>query len=199
MRIFGGVEPQTESTSPFLYIIIFQKWESFKSPSSPMEGDKTYALADSFVRNSIANNFYLKLFFFWCDTYFCLRRAPNRIYFPILIIGTQKLRCCLFTFMAWYVSIIIGGCGHIHLPSHANWQEDKPNTSYICLCFCFWLFDWTSSSSTENGKHPNTHLFLNFHQNVIGVCVLWDLVSMETACVRVGFHSDKFDGNPGWM
>ncbi len=34
MRIFGGVEPQTESTSPFLYIIIFQRWESFKSSNS---------------------------------------------------------------------------------------------------------------------------------------------------------------------
>ncbi len=34
MRIFGSVEPQTESTFPFLYIIIFQKWESFEYPSS---------------------------------------------------------------------------------------------------------------------------------------------------------------------
>ncbi len=34
LRIFGDVEPQTESTSPFLYIIIFQRWESFEPPSS---------------------------------------------------------------------------------------------------------------------------------------------------------------------
>ncbi len=34
LRIFGMVEPQTESISPFLYIIIFQRWESFEPPSS---------------------------------------------------------------------------------------------------------------------------------------------------------------------
>ncbi len=28
-RIFGSVEPQTEFTSPFLHMIIFQKWEYF--------------------------------------------------------------------------------------------------------------------------------------------------------------------------
>ncbi len=34
MRIFGSIEQQTESTFPFLYIIIFQRWESFEHPSS---------------------------------------------------------------------------------------------------------------------------------------------------------------------
>ncbi len=34
MRIFGGVEAQTESTSPFLYIFMFQRWVSFEPPSS---------------------------------------------------------------------------------------------------------------------------------------------------------------------
>ncbi len=29
MHIFGGAEVQTESTSLFFYIIIFQRWESF--------------------------------------------------------------------------------------------------------------------------------------------------------------------------
>ncbi len=33
MRIFGSVEPQTVSTFPFLYIIIFQRGESFDLPS----------------------------------------------------------------------------------------------------------------------------------------------------------------------
>ncbi len=32
MHIFGSVEPQTESTLPFLYGIIFQRWKSFKCP-----------------------------------------------------------------------------------------------------------------------------------------------------------------------
>ncbi len=36
MRVFGVVEAQTESISPFLYIIIFQRWESFEPP--PLRG-----------------------------------------------------------------------------------------------------------------------------------------------------------------
>ncbi len=48
MCIFGSVEPETESTFPFLYIIIFQKWESSspliefrtKPPSCALGGDK---------------------------------------------------------------------------------------------------------------------------------------------------------------
>ncbi len=34
MPIFGGVQLQSESTFPFLYIIISQLWESFEPPSS---------------------------------------------------------------------------------------------------------------------------------------------------------------------
>ncbi len=37
-RIFGGIEPQTESASPFLYIIIFQRWESLETLSSTRGG-----------------------------------------------------------------------------------------------------------------------------------------------------------------
>ncbi len=40
MRIFGNVVPQTVSTFPFLYIIIFQRGESFDPPSSTFEGDR---------------------------------------------------------------------------------------------------------------------------------------------------------------
>ncbi len=55
--------------------------------------------------------------FFWSDAYFLLRRAPNRIYFPILNIGTylyidplaHELAVFLFRFMAWYVSTNTGG------------------------------------------------------------------------------------------
>ncbi len=38
MRIFGSVESQTESTFPFLYIIIYQRWEPFEPPS-PIPGE----------------------------------------------------------------------------------------------------------------------------------------------------------------
>ncbi len=40
MRIFGDVEAQTESTFPFLYVIIFQRWISFESPSSTPGGGR---------------------------------------------------------------------------------------------------------------------------------------------------------------
>ncbi len=40
MRIFGSGEAQTKSTTPFLYIIIFQRWvSSFEPPSSTPEGE----------------------------------------------------------------------------------------------------------------------------------------------------------------
>ncbi len=39
MHIFRSIEPQTESTFPFLYIKIFQTWESFEPPSSILGGD----------------------------------------------------------------------------------------------------------------------------------------------------------------
>ncbi len=34
LRIFGRAEPLSKSTFPFLYIIIFQRWQSLESPSS---------------------------------------------------------------------------------------------------------------------------------------------------------------------
>ncbi len=37
VRIFGSIEPQTESSFPFLYIIIFQRiMQSFEPPSSTL-------------------------------------------------------------------------------------------------------------------------------------------------------------------
>ncbi len=40
MGIFGSVVPQSESTFLFLYIIIFQKWQSLQSPSSTFVGGR---------------------------------------------------------------------------------------------------------------------------------------------------------------
>ncbi len=40
MRIFGGVEPEAGSTFLVLYIIILQRWESFKPSSSTLRGDR---------------------------------------------------------------------------------------------------------------------------------------------------------------
>ncbi len=73
MHIFGGVEPQTESTSLFLYIIIFQRWESFEPPSSTPREDKQMHSRTFCVKF----NFEQLLFktFFWRDAYFWRRRA----------------------------------------------------------------------------------------------------------------------------
>ncbi len=40
MRIFGSIKPQTVSTFPFLYIIIFQRGKSFDPPSSTPGRDR---------------------------------------------------------------------------------------------------------------------------------------------------------------
>ncbi len=34
LRIFGSIEPLSKTTFPFLYIIIFQRWQSLESLSS---------------------------------------------------------------------------------------------------------------------------------------------------------------------
>ncbi len=40
MRIFGSVEPQTESTSPFLDNIKFETYQSLEPPKTTLEGGK---------------------------------------------------------------------------------------------------------------------------------------------------------------
>ncbi len=75
MFIFGIVEPQCESTFPFFYIVIFQRWVSFKPPCSTLVGDRhmrsrtflyEIQLRTTFIRGS-----------FWCDAYFWQCSAIN--------------------------------------------------------------------------------------------------------------------------
>ncbi len=40
IHIFGGIEPYSESTSPFQYIIIFQTYQSLELPGSTPGGDR---------------------------------------------------------------------------------------------------------------------------------------------------------------
>ncbi len=40
MRIFGSIEPQTESTFPFQYNIIFKTYQSLESLSSTLDGGR---------------------------------------------------------------------------------------------------------------------------------------------------------------
>ncbi len=162
--------------------LLFFKGRNLSSPLAPLwEGGLTYALGNFFVRNSISNNFYLKLFLMWCvflvasrpklslfpcfcaslcfiDGYLLSPLAPlqggrhmrsqtflHEIQFQKLLfkaffdvmcvfgdvepqIGSifpfwilvcirmsahsrDRLRCCIFTFTAWYVSINIEGYG----------------------------------------------------------------------------------------
>ncbi len=48
---FGSVEPRSESTFPFQYIIMFRKWQSLKPPSSTLEGDIHMRLLTFLVQN----------------------------------------------------------------------------------------------------------------------------------------------------
>ncbi len=50
MRISGSVQPQSESTFPFFYIIIFQRWEFFKTPSSTPGGEIDTCVRELFRR-----------------------------------------------------------------------------------------------------------------------------------------------------
>ncbi len=99
IRIFS----ETESTSPFLYIIVFQRWVSSELPSStPGEGDRHVR---SFVRNSISNNFYLKLFLMRC----------------VFLAALSPKQNLLFHFEYWYIFVRrptrARDCGAAFLPS----------------------------------------------------------------------------------
>ncbi len=89
MRILGGVEPRTEYTSPFFYIIIFQRWESLEPPSSTPGKDRHMRSQTFLYEIQFRTTFVWTVF--WFDAYFLRRRAPNRIYFPILNIGILAL------------------------------------------------------------------------------------------------------------
>ncbi len=135
MRIFGGIEPQTESTFltlgrdrhmssqtffvwnlisnnfylklflmwcvflaasspklnllPRFCILLFFKNGNLSSPLAPLWGKIDICVRELFCTKLNSNNFHLKLFWMWC-VFFWLRWAPNRIYFPILNIGTYS-------------------------------------------------------------------------------------------------------------
>ncbi len=62
MRIFGGVDPQTESTSPFLYLIIFQRWESFE-PSNFTLGEDRHKRSRTFLYEIQFQTTFIQTFF----------------------------------------------------------------------------------------------------------------------------------------
>ncbi len=61
VHLFGSVEPQTESTFPFLHIIIFQRWLSFE-PLAPLWGEIDYA-SRFFCTKFNAEQFLFQTFF----------------------------------------------------------------------------------------------------------------------------------------
>ncbi len=68
MRIFGSVEPQSESTFPFFYITIFQRWVYFEPPSSTLGGDR-HMRSWTFLYEIQLRTTFIRSFF-WCDAYF---------------------------------------------------------------------------------------------------------------------------------
>ncbi len=66
LRIFDSVDPLSKSTFPFLYILIFQRWQSLESPSSIPGEHRHMCRVTFFLQYSMLNNFYLKHFLIWC-------------------------------------------------------------------------------------------------------------------------------------
>ncbi len=89
MQIFGRVEPQTEYTFLFLYII-FQRWESFKHSSSTPWGDK-YMPSQTFLYDLQCCTNFILTFFLMCCVFFAalnpklnlLSRFCTLIYFKV--------------------------------------------------------------------------------------------------------------------
>ncbi len=69
MELGGSKDDMVEilnCTETEKYIPLFSTISSFEAPSSTPGEDRTYALADFFVRNLMLKNFYLKLFLDYC-------------------------------------------------------------------------------------------------------------------------------------
>ncbi len=119
MRIFGGIELQTEATFPFLYIIIFHKWESFEPPGSTLGGRQTICAHGLSCMKFNFKQILFSAFFDVMHIFGCVEPQTEST-FPLVHIHTsthshERLRCCLFTFMA---CIIIGGYGTAQREQH---------------------------------------------------------------------------------
>ncbi len=77
MRIFGSVDPKSESNFPFLYIIRFQIYWSLELPSSTRGGDRHMRLGTFLYKIQFRTTFILS--FFWRTAYFWHHWAPKWI------------------------------------------------------------------------------------------------------------------------
>ncbi len=75
MCIFGSVEPQSEFTFPFIYIVIFQRWVYFEPPSSTLRGDRHMHSLTFLYEIQLRTTFIRS--FFWCNAYFWQCSAVN--------------------------------------------------------------------------------------------------------------------------
>ncbi len=66
MCIFGSLEPQSESTFPFQYNIIFETYQSLEPLTSTLEGGRHVHPLIFFVQNSLLNHFYWNHFWILC-------------------------------------------------------------------------------------------------------------------------------------
>ncbi len=83
MRIFGSIEPQSESNFPFLKIIRFQTYWSLEPSISPCGGSRHMRLRTFLYKIQFRTTFIWS--FFWRTAYFWQRWAPKLTYFPIII------------------------------------------------------------------------------------------------------------------
>ncbi len=79
-RIFGSVEPQTEPIFPFLYIIIFQRWESFE-PLVPLQGQIDICARGLFCTKFNFEQLLFKAFFYAMRIFGIVERQTNLIFY----------------------------------------------------------------------------------------------------------------------
>ncbi len=104
-RIFGSVKHQTGPTFPFLYIIIFQRGESFEPPSSTLRGE-----IDIFARELFCMKFNFEQLLF----------KAFLMQFVFLAVSNTKMN--LVTHFCTYHSIVITALKPVMSRRYINWH-----------------------------------------------------------------------------
>ncbi len=86
------------------WTLLFFEGGNLSSPLAPLQREINICACGLFCTKF---NFEQLLFkaFFWCDVYFWLHWAPNRIHFPVLNIGTFTKNCGVAFLISWLVSL----------------------------------------------------------------------------------------------
>ncbi len=95
MRIFGIVEPQSESNFPFLYIIIFQIYWSLES-LAPLVGEIDICAREVFCTKFNSEELLLEAFFMWCVFLVVMSPKVNPLLYIIRVfrrLKTNIMKC----------------------------------------------------------------------------------------------------------